>query len=530
MLPPQSVEHAVAQRRLTVDCGGQGHVKVRQANAGLSRRNPEDGLLLEATGEARDRGTAPLSALDHGSVALHSVFQSRLQMFKLFNLASIPKSLAEVTMRAPEVDPRRVGVDRAGVEAIWSAVERFYKTGLQPALQLCVRRRGEVLIDRAIGHAAGNGPADPPDARKQLLTTDTPFCLFSASKAVTAMVVHLLDQQHLLHVNDPVSEYVPEFAKHGKQRVTIEHVLTHRAGIPNMPPEEMKLDNLAKPERIVQLLCDAEPTWPPGRRLAYHAITGGFILAEVVKRVTGKSIRAVLEAEILKPLGFRWMNYGVKPHDVSKVARNYFSGPRPLPPFAALSRRALGVEFTDVPELANDPRYLTAIVPAGNVVSNAHELSRFYQLLLNEGELDGIRIFEPRTIHRATSEQSYLEFDLTLSVPTRYSMGFMLGGFGFYGPDTPQAYGHLGFINIVAWADPERQVAAALTNSGKPLFLPEIYFLYDIMRQIGRACAKETSAARRPYPATKRPRSATLPRSRRAAKKPAQRPLPAAVG
>jgi len=432
--------------------------------------------------------------------------------FNLFNLAPTPKSLGAVTARAEEVPPRSVGVEQEGVEGIWKAVERFYRTGLQPALQLCVRRRGKVLIDRAIGHAAGNGPSDPPEVRKELLTTDTPFCLFSASKAVTAMVVHLLDQQHLLHVNDPVSEYIPEFAQHGKKRVTIEHVLTHRAGIPNMPPEEMTLDNLAKPERIVETLCATEPTWAPGRRLAYHAITGGFILGEVVKRVTGKDIRAVLDALILKPLGFRWMNYGVKPRDITKVARNYFTGPRLLPPLAALSRRALGVEFTAVPDLANDPRYLTGIVPAGNVVSNANELSRFYQLLLNEGELDGIRIFEPRTIHRATSEQSYLEFDLTLAVPTRYSMGFMLGGFGFYGPDTPQAYGHLGFINIVAWADPERQIAAALTNSGKPFFLAEIYFLYDIMRQIGRACPKD-SATRRSHATTIRTvRGVTLPR------------------
>ena len=420
--------------------------------------------------------------------------------FNPFNLSTIPSSLAEVTTRSPdEVSPRSVGVEPAGVEAIWQAVERFYRTGLQPAMQLCVRRHGEVLIDRAIGHAAGNGPGEGPELPKVSVTTDTGFCLFSASKAVTAMVVHVLDQQHLLHVNDPVSEYIPEFGRHGKERITIEHVLTHRAGIPNMPPEEMQLDNLVRPERIVAMLCDAAPTWTPGRRLAYHAITGGFILGEVVRRVTGRDIRAVLASEILKPLGFRWMNYGAKPRDLPAVARNYFTGPPLLPPLAWLSRRALGVEFADVAELANDPRYLAAIVPAGNTVSNANELSRFYQLLLNEGELDGIRIFEPRTIHRATSEQSYLEFDLTLGIPTRYSMGFMLGGFGLYGPDTAHAYGHLGFINILAWADPERQVAVALTNSGKPFFFPEIYFLYDIMRQIGRACPKTLArTGRRP--------------------------------
>jgi CubicO group peptidase (beta-lactamase class C family) len=314
----------------------------------------------------------------------------------------------------------------------------------------------------------------------------------------------MLDQDHLLHVNDPVCEYIPEFAKHGKERITIEHVLTHRAGVPNMPPDEMKLDNLTRPERIVRMLCDAEPVWAPGRRLAYHAITGGFILAEIVRRVTGKDIRTVLRDRILRPLQFRWMNYGVAPRDVGLVARNYFVGPRPLPLISLLSRRALGVEFTAVPTLANDPRYLTAIVPAGNVVTNANELSRFFQLLLNEGELDGVRIFEPRTIHRATSEQSYLEFDLTLGVPTRYSMGFILGGFGFYGPDSTHAYGHLGFINIVAWSDPERQIAVALTNSGKPLFFPEVYYVYDIMRQIARACPKEARRARRSPPAPQR--------------------------
>ncbi|HSP97432.1 MAG TPA: serine hydrolase domain-containing protein [Candidatus Dormibacteraeota bacterium] len=421
----------------------------------------------------------------------------RLPFLNPFNLVAVPASLADVTTRSPaEVDPRSVGVERAGVDAVWRAVERFYGTGLHPAMQLCVRRRGQVLIDRAIGHATGNPPDAAADAERVLADTDTPFCLFSASKAVTAMVIHLLDQQHRLHVNDPVSEYIPEFGRHGKERVTIEHVLTHRAGIPNMPPEEMRLENLAHPERIVRLLCDAKPTWAPGRRLAYHAITGGFILGEIVRRVTGRDIRAVLEQEILRPLDFRWMRYGVRPRDVGRVAHAAFTGPRPLPPIAALSRRALGVDFTAVPELSNDPRYLQAIIPSGNVVSNANELSRFYQLLLDAGELDGVRIFEPRTIHRATSEQSYLEFDLTLGVPTRYSMGFMLGGFGFYGPDTAYAFGHLGFINIIAWADPERDLAVALTNSGKPLFFPEIYYLLEIMRQIGRACPKVASRRR----------------------------------
>jgi CubicO group peptidase (beta-lactamase class C family) len=425
----------------------------------------------------------------------------------------VPKTLESVRSRSErEVEPRSAGLARAAVEGIWEAVERLYRSGMHPAIQLSLRRRGQVVLDRAIGHAAGNGPNDPPDARRVFVTPDTPFCIFSASKAVSAMVIHLLDQQHRLHVDDPVTEYIPEFGRHGKDRITIEHVLTHRAGVPNLPPEHLKLEYLSHPETIVRLLCEAKPTWAPGRRLAYHAVTGGFVLAEIVRRVTGKTIRAVLRDEILAPLGFRWMNFGVKPGDVKKVARSYFTGPPPLPPLSHLIKRALGVDFRQAAEISNEPRFLTGIIPSANVVTSANELGRFYQLLLNGGELDGVRIFEPRTIHRATSEQSYLEFDLTLGIPLRYSMGFMLGGLGLYGPDTPHAFGHVGFINIFAWADPERQVAAALTTSGKPLLYPEIYYIYDIMRQISASCPKEAApraAATRGRPGRRAARART---------------------
>jgi CubicO group peptidase (beta-lactamase class C family) len=365
-----------------------------------------------------------------------------------------------------------------------------------------VRRHGQVILDRAIGHARGNGPHDARDANKVLVTPETPFNLYSASKAVTAMVIHLLDQEHRIHLDDPVADYIPEFAAHRKQSITIRHLLTHRAGIPNVPPEAMDLRLLERPDEVIGILCAAHPTWRAGRVVAYHAITGGFILGEIVHRVTGKDIRTFLRQRILKPLGFRWMSYGVAPRDVPRVAVNYFTGPPTMPPLSTMINRALGADFHRVVDLTNDPRFLTAIVPAGNVVSSANELSRFYQLLLNGGELDGVRVFEPRTVRRATAEQSYFEFDFSLGLPLRYSMGFMLGAdwFSLYGPDTSEAFGHLGFTNIVGWADPERQVAAALTTSGKPLIYSGLYYAFDIMRQIGTACTKvaprRTRAAR----------------------------------
>jgi CubicO group peptidase (beta-lactamase class C family) len=415
----------------------------------------------------------------------------------LVTRSRVPASLEAVTAIGDEVPPAEVGVAPRSIGRIWDAVEKLYRSGIHPAIQLCVRRHGQVLIDRAIGHASGNGPEDPPDTPKTLVTPATPFNIFSASKAVTAMVIHLLDQRDVVRLDDCVCDYLPEFALRTKQWITIRHVLIHRAGLANVPPGVMNLDRLADPEGIVQLIAELKLTGRPGRQLAYHAVTGGFLLGEIVRRVTGRTIRTFLDEEIARPLGFRWLRYGVRPEEVGAVAVNYFTGPRPLPPLSSILHRALGVEFKTATAMANDPRFLTAIVPAANVIATARELSRFYQLLLEGGELDGVRIFHPRTIRRATSEQSYFELDFTLGLPFRYGMGFMLGGdwLSPYGPDTRYAFGHVGFTNIVSWADPERQVAAAVLTSGKPLIYPELYWLWDMLRQIAVACSKDRPRA-----------------------------------
>ncbi|HET9062916.1 MAG TPA: serine hydrolase domain-containing protein, partial [Candidatus Binatia bacterium] len=314
--------------------------------------------------------------------------------------APVPADIDSVLTIRPgvEVNPREVGVDPAALRRAWASIERVYRSGIHPAIQVCVRCRGQILVDRALGYASGGGPGDSPDEPKVRCTPDTPFNLFSASKAVTAMVIHLLDQRHLIHLDDPVCEYIPEFGVHGKQWITIRHVLTHRAGIPNLSADALDLDLLASPDRIVEILCDAHLVWRPGRQLAYHAISGGFVLGELVRRVTGLDIRAYHEREIVRPLGFRWMNYGVAAEDFAAVARNYFTGPPVLPPASLLLRRVLGVDFYRVSEMSNDPRFLSAVMPAANLFATAEELSRFYQMLLEGGALDGVRIFDPRTI------------------------------------------------------------------------------------------------------------------------------------
>ncbi len=406
--------------------------------------------------------------------------------------ARVPDDLASVTTRAEEVDPAEAGVDRKGVERIWQGAERLYSSGMHPAIGLCVRRNGHVFIDRAIGYARGNGPGDPADGEKLVSTPETPYVIYSASKAITAMMAHLLDQKNLIHIGDRVCEYIPEYARHGKEAITIAHVLAHKAGVPNLPGDAFDLDRVDDDDFILEILCDAKPASRPGKTLAYHAVSGGFIVAEIVKRTTGKTIREFLAEEVLDPLGFRWGNYGVAAKDVENVGLSYVTGPPALPPLSTMLKRALGVSTDEVVEKSNDPRFLTGTIPAANVVTNANELSRFFELLRAGGELDGVRVFEPRTLRRAVTEQSFREPDLTLGFPQRYSLGLMLGAkyVTLWGPDTELAFGHLGYTNVLGWADPERGISAALMTSGKPLLYAEIYDLWNLVRKIGVECPK----------------------------------------
>ncbi len=391
-----------------------------------------------------------------------------------------------MTTRGDETQPAAAGLDRETVEHIWEAAVDLYRSGVHPGLQLCLRREGKVVLDRAIGHARGNGPGDSEDAPKVPMTPGTPACIYSASKAVTAMVVHLLDERRQLHIGDLVSEYIPEYAQKGKESTTIAHVLAHRAGVASMPEETLDLDSINDWDRTVRLICEEKPSVRPGRLLAYHAVSGGYILGEIVRRVTGKTVREVLTEEILDPLGFRWGNYGVAPEDVDAVAPSYVTGPPLLPPLSTLVKRVLGAPLGDIVELSNDPRFLTALVPSANVVTTANELSRFFEIFRQGGELDGVRVMEPRTIRRALTEQSHLEIDFSLVFPTRFSYGLMLGAdyVSLYGRDTDLAFGHLGLINIMGWADPERAISVGLITTGKAIVYPELPRFYGVMSRI----------------------------------------------
>jgi CubicO group peptidase (beta-lactamase class C family) len=159
---------------------------------------------------------------------------------------------------------------------------------------------------------------------------------------------------------------------------------------------------------------------------------------------------------------------------------------------STLVTRILSAPLPEVVELSNDPRFLTGVIPAANLVTSGDELGRFFEIFRCGGELDGVRVMETKTIHRALAEQSRLELDLSLGFPTRFSLGLMLGAkvLSLYGRDTDTAFGHLGLINIMGWADPERGLSGGLITSGKAIVYPEVTRFYGVMQKIASTVPK----------------------------------------
>ena len=367
-------------------------------------------------------------------------------------------------------------IDSAAVERIWQAARHWYQAGMHPAIQLCIRRHGRVVLNRAIGYGWGGAPTDPPDTEKVRVTTDTPFCVYSAAKAITATVVHMLVERGHFSLDDRVCEYLPTYTSHGKDRTTIRHVMTHSAGVPFATGPRPDVTRADDHEYVQEMLGRLRPLYRPGSVHIYHALTWGPLMREIIYAATGKEIRDILATEILDPLGFRWTNFGVAKEDLPLVAPSHATG-RPLPPvIAAIFRKAIGGTVHEVIPHTNKPRFLTNVVPSSNTVSTANEMSRFAEIWRRGGELDGVRVIQPETLRSAVTECRRLRPDFAVGLrPARWSTGFILGTnrFGPFGRNAPAAFGHLGLVNIAIWADPERGLAAGLISSGKPGRDPE---------------------------------------------------------
>jgi CubicO group peptidase (beta-lactamase class C family) len=290
--------------------------------------------------------------------------------------------------------------------------------------QICVLHKGQVVLDSSFG-------CEP----------DTPFLIFSAGKPFVAMLVHLLAERGQLALDDPVARYWPEFGQRGKSSVTIRQVLQHRSGV--HVARSLAWDALAAPSwrRSIRALETARPST---KFPAYHVISYGFILGELVQRVTGAPLRDFLRTELLEPL---------------KLTNTHLGTP------SSLWTERIPVRGGAVRQLVFNSRlFREAVIPAATMFSTARDLARFYQMLLAGGE----GIFQPATIAQARQPSSDGEIDQLLHLPIRWSQAFQLGGPGRrpLGRDSdPETFGHNGSNCCLGWADPSRQlVMAYLTN------------------------------------------------------------------
>jgi CubicO group peptidase (beta-lactamase class C family) len=343
---------------------------------------------------------------------------------------------------------------------------------------LCIYHRGEKVVDCWGGSRdlAGNPWQE-----------DTLALSYSTSKGVTSTLMHVLVDRGLLDYDDPVCRYWPEFAQAGKADITVRQVMSHEAGL---YPIRAMVDHARRMmdwDYMVEALGDAVPVHAPGRAHGYHGFTYGWLVGELIQRVTGKSFVEVLESEIARPLGLDGLYIGLPGAQMRRRAQ--------IIPSAMLSRdgnamRAMRLwvrGMNQVLRMVGRPIDLTKLaealmphgieeldfdsedfarvsIPAANGMFTARSLAKLYALLANDGELDGVRLLSRETLWRATEVQNR-GIDRVIPVPMHWRLGYHR--VATLGPAVPGGFGHAGFGGSGAWADPDRELAVALTlNSG----------------------------------------------------------------
>ncbi len=317
---------------------------------------------------------------------------------------------------------------------VQQAIDQMVESGAERGIQVAVYRHGELEVDAVMG------VADPTTRR--LVTPDTPFYNFSICKGAASTLVHMLAERGLFGYETPVAELWPEFAAHGKQGVTIRHVLTHSAGVPGIPLTTT-LGDLCDWDRMCAAIADEELWWEPGTKIGYHAYTFGYIVGELIRRVTGKPISQVLLEELAGPLGIGDEIYFGMPRLQQRRLARLEDTPSPtpmkmLPMSPDLPMFKAGpISLYPTAELGNRPDILAADIPAGGKTS-ARAIARMYAAMLDE--VDGIRLLSPERLRQATAV-AMSGIDAVFGNPTTWALGYAVGRPGSSPEESPTAFG-----------------------------------------------------------------------------------------
>ena len=346
---------------------------------------------------------------------------------------------------------------------------------------VAVYYRGELVVDLWGGAAAEQRPWQ----------RDTLAMCFSTTKGVVSTALHLLADRGQISYDAPVATYWPQFARRGKEHITIRHVLTHSAGLHRMRTLVDHAERMLDWEYMVRALERAEPAYEPGTRHGYHALTYGWLAGELIRRVSGRSVARFVDEELAAPLGLDGLYVGCPPGQRGRAA--------PLAPMAGALGRRLGLNpgalmggaVGRVPELLRlpvsphrlasalmprgiedvlwGPEVMDAEIPAANGFFTARSLAKLYAMVAHGGEIDGVRLLSPQTLRKIAVVHSRGP-DMVLVLPMGWRLGYH-GAFTTRG-SVPGAFGHFGFGGSGGWADPRRDLALAMVcnrGTGSPL-------------------------------------------------------------
>ena len=371
----------------------------------------------------------------------------------------------------------RIHPDFGMVEAALRDQLRKYPGGAA----VSVYHRGECVVDLWGGYKDDEGT---PWAR------DTMAASFSTTKGVAATLLHIYADRGLIDYDAPVTDYWPEFGQAGKKKITVRHVLSHQSGLYHIRQMIDHVDRMLEWDYMIEAIEQTLPAHAPGSRTGYHGLTFGFLVGEIIQRVTGKKFSDLVQQEIARPLGLDGLFIGAPEHEIPRAAKLIFPestqrlsqtklGSKLEVGASRLSKllQRLGVDsdLTSIfdalaPRGISDfdfgsPESLRVAIPAANGLFTARSLAKMYALLANGGELDGVRLLSEDALERATTVQkptgklSVIPFDM------RWRLGY-------HGVVTTrgvprQGFGHFGFGGSGAWADPKRNLSVALiVNSG----------------------------------------------------------------
>ena len=351
-----------------------------------------------------------------------------------------------------QASPASQGIDDAALERLYGRIEAHIAAGWYPGAAIAMARRGLLVAARSFG-VARSATADQPAVKA---TDRTLWLLYSQTKPVTSSAIWYLVERGKLRFHDAVADYIPEFSRHGKEKVTLYHLLSHQAGYPdaNVPPEAWEDHKFLR-----ECVCNFTLAWEPGARVMYHSAASHWTQAVLIEAVTGQDYRQFIRQHILQPLGLNDIWVGVPDALHDRVVGAY--------------QRLENGDHEALPD-RNTPAFWRAGVPGGGGYATAIDLVSFYQMLLNLGALNGTRVLAPRTVQYVTRNHTGDRIDERFGVPMHRGLGVHVRGMtptirGLGSTAAPNTFGHGGAGTSYSWADPGTGVSFTyLTNSQMP--------------------------------------------------------------